>query len=510
MSGRHMTSKAAAMRKCPHIVIFTEAGKTHGFGHLTRCVALAEAILSRCHGARVNCFVRGGDLPCHLAGHRRIHIEANDWLSPRCHLSSLISFADCVIVDSYDASSSFFRRLDRLKNRKRRPIIAVINDITRPIVPADVWINPSIYGEKLAGPMNHGMVRLLGKKYILLQKPYWKVPASRIKANISRVLVTLGGTARAELLSKIFSVLDGLRFSLCVTIVCGTAPKWVSKNNLIKLNTKDFQSAAAMKKVMLKSDLCISGCGQTLHELARCGIPTIGVRLASNQRWNALHWERLGFLGKVLWERDRNFEVKLEQSFNDLLFRKRRRELAEKGTKLVDGSGALRVAKVLLALMVRLKLRPAEKNDCRVLYRWRNHPEVRKNSFQTKTIDYDSHCEWFENILHDAKVKTYVAETDRHQRVGVIRFNKSSGSFFVNVALNPLMFNNAIGFRLIKMGTENFLAECREARSVIAKIKTSNTRSQEAFRRAGYCLLKRSQKEKIVTYRFKNARRGAR
>ena len=48
-----------------------------------------------------------------------------------------------------------------------------------------------------------------------------------------------------------------------------------------------------------------------------------------------------------------------------------------------------------------LRLRRAEKEDCRFLYELRNEEEVRKNSFQTGIFSYEDHVAWFERKLEE-------------------------------------------------------------------------------------------------------------
>ena len=67
-----------------------------------------------------------------------------------------------------------------------------------------------------------------------------------------------------------------------------------------------------------------------------------------------------------------------------------------------------------------LRLRRAEKEDCRFLYELRNEEEVRKNSFQTGIFSYEDHVAWFERKLEEKNTRIYILEQDG-ERIGQAR-----------------------------------------------------------------------------------------
>jgi len=111
-----------------------------------------------------------------------------------------------------------------------------------------------------------------------------------------------------------------------------------SKNN--KLTAKE------MLNLMLESDVCISGGGQTINELARVGVPTIAICLAGNQKFNLMGWKSLGFIEDVCWDNeDESLIEEIYNSFNSLLSHKKRKKLNEIGRSCVDGQGAKNIIK---------------------------------------------------------------------------------------------------------------------------------------------------------------------
>ena len=99
---------------------------------------------------------------------------------------------------------------------------------------------------------------------------------------------------------------------------------------------------------MLKSDIDISAGRQTLYELARLGISTIGVCVAENQLGNIKGWEKIGFLEYAGFDNEDNIIVKINNLLKILENIKIRESKSKIGRKIVDGKGSLRVSNKLL------------------------------------------------------------------------------------------------------------------------------------------------------------------
>jgi spore coat polysaccharide biosynthesis predicted glycosyltransferase SpsG len=112
--------------------------------------------------------------------------------------------------------------------------------------------------------------------------------------------------------------------------------------------------------LMTTCDLAVSGGGQTLYELAACGLPTVALCLADNQRGQLA---ALADQGALLpgGARDQgglsspfaDLGPAVTQLAGDLALRQR---MSAIGQRLVDGQGTLRVADALL-----LKLKSGER-----------------------------------------------------------------------------------------------------------------------------------------------------
>lgn len=81
-----------------------------------------------------------------------------------------------------------------------------------------------------------------------------------------------------------------------------------------------------------------------------------------------------------------------------------------------------------------LRLRRAEKEDCRFLYELRNEEEVRKNSFQTGIFSYEDHVAWFERKLEEKNTRIYILEQDG-ERIGQARVDLEGQNGEISYAL---------------------------------------------------------------------------
>ena len=146
-----------------------------------------------------------------------------------------------------------------------------------------------------------------------------------------------------------------------------------------------------------------------------------------------------------------------------------------------------------------IKLTAASKGNSRVLWEWRNHPEVRKNFFNSDPVSWEDHEVWFSQKLRDPYTKIYIATCKEH-RVGVIRFEIEDKSIGVSVGLNPAFFGKGFGSAIIRYGTEKFLKEIKPGKSVTARIKKNNIASQKAFAKAGYEIAETKKEEFVYVY----------
>ena len=215
-----------------------------------------------------------------------------------------------------------------------------------------------------------------------------------------------------------------------------------------------------MKELMLNSDIAISAGGQTLYELARIGVPTIGICMAKNQEKNLNGWQMAGFIDYIGWYNNNELQFVLKQSIANLISSEERTSRSKIGKALVDGKGASRIVNVIMRKMANpkcainencgIKFRKAKRDDCYDLWIWRNHPRTRKWSFNTEEIEYEKHREWFQQKMKDKSIHIYIAENRKGEKVGQIRFEINNNTAYTNVNLNSKFLGKGFGSKIIQ------------------------------------------------------------
>jgi len=319
------------------VFIITEGGKNIGFGHITRCLSLYQAFEEK---EIIPEFVLNSDdnIEYLLKG---INYQKLNWIEKRDKLFELIKGADIAIIDSYLANSSFYIQISNLVK-----IPVYIDDNKRLDYPKGIVVNGNIHAETLNYPKKDGMTYLLGTKYTPLRKEFWEVPEKKIKEKIENIMVTFGGDDARNMTPKILRFLKKEYPKIKRNVIIG---KSFNDTNEIKreadYNTKLIYhpNAKKIKESMLESDIAISAGGQTLYELARTGVPSIGICIAENQLGNIREWEKIGFLGNAGWYNEDNIIARVDRLLKHFENIKLRETKSKIGKKFVDGKGSLKI-----------------------------------------------------------------------------------------------------------------------------------------------------------------------
>lgn len=308
------------------ILILTVGSKQVAFGHLTRCLSLYQAFVAK--GEKPEFILSGDDAASDLLSCEDYRMY--DWLGGGSELLEMVRDCDIVIVDSYLAEKSLYEKISDVSSGK----LVVIDDYNRLDYPKGVVINPSIYGDDVGYEIREGVSYLTGSKYIVLRKEFWDVPEKNIKQSVKDILITSGGVMCPDFMCKIIDPLKE-KYDFNFHII---------DTSINRLSAKDILS------LMLEADICISGGGQTINELARVGTPTIGICFYENQRMNIEAWGNTGFIDYEGWYCADNLLERIEASIKGLLPYNERIKRSRIGKAKVDGMGGRRISEFLLEL----------------------------------------------------------------------------------------------------------------------------------------------------------------
>jgi len=465
------------------VVILAEGGRDRGFGHVSRCLSFYEDFTEK--GLEATLIVNGDDsIRDFLKGKKH---RIFNWLEKQDQLFEQIGEADVAVIDSYFANRKICQEVSM-----RVHCSVYLDDTQRLDYPEGIVINGALGAEKIRYPIREGVTYLLGIEYAPLRKEFSKVPQKKIRQKVETMMITFGGDDKGmtpRILKCLIKTYPGIRRE----VVVGRGFKNI--NEIEKL--KDpltvpiyFPDAQGMKKVMLNADLAISGGGQTLHELARIGVPTIAIGLADNQLPNIKAWQKTGFVSYVGWYLEEGLLDKLKRKVDQFLPYETRKERSGRGRRIIDGKGVERaIDRIMLSLNREdgFRLREVNERDCHDLWVWRNNLEVRKWSFDRKEIDYQCHLEWFRSMAETKDSTIYVAENESSEKLGQVRFQRDkAGAAKVNINLNPDFLNRGLGNKILRKATLQYLKENQKASEVRAEILKENIVSKKAFQKAGY------------------------
>ncbi len=255
-------------------VIFTEAGKNYGLGHLSRCIALKSYLESA--DFVVEIYNRGD--------YESANAKNIKWLE---NPLPLLKGAHLVVVDSYYADYEFYDFM--IKSAK---ICVALDDFSRIRYPKDaIILNPALNAKRLYGDDIKNEL-FAGIEYGLLREEFRTKEPKTINKEISKVLITLGGNDFANNTQK---VLDAVQKELSYAQVSIVLPRYYEPLNY-GFDTQIYAnlSARELKDLMLESDLIISGGGVTAVEVQSTRTPSIALEIAPNQSYQLRQWQKVG------------------------------------------------------------------------------------------------------------------------------------------------------------------------------------------------------------------------
>ena len=326
-----------------------EAGPVTGFGHLGRCVALAQQLAD--NGVRtVFCTGATGDFATQRLATARAETAAPAGRTGSAEDAARFAEvarqagADWLVVDGYDFDGAYLSAL-----RQGPWKLLVIDDNMRlPAYPAEILVDQNFGAESLRYVLPPGGQALLGPRYALLDRRFRGAGAQKEQPQqVRRVLVTTGGTdphnLTVRMLPWLLKAAEEARFD----VVVGPASPAISSlqetaraDPRVSLHT----SPPGLFDLMRSADIAITAGGTTLWELAALGVPALVVLIADNQRPHTTAMAGQGIIRLLGWHADlteQSVTAALNSLMNDYTARS---QMSRAAREIVDGHGAERVA----------------------------------------------------------------------------------------------------------------------------------------------------------------------
>lgn len=337
------------------VLFRVDAGLHIGLGHLQRCLSLATALKT---SSAESSFLVNED---HGSGERverwgytsQTLREVPSWTTEDAKVTIETASrlgCDRVVVDSHEVPAHYLAMLT-----DSELFIIARDDLAQYIFPCQMVFNGNADARLLPYHSTNGdTVFLLGPEYAVLGPQYQETTARKVNSSVQNVLITMGGEDRYNLVPDILSLLDWMPGNFSVTAVIGPYSRNVaeveSAAEKSKRTVKLVYSPHSLRDMMVEADMAISAAGQTLYDLACTGCPTVAIKVAGNQHGQMRAFEDAGFL-RVAGNAEKDDVLPpLRDVISSLLSDpEARAAMSRVGRRLVDGQGAKRVAKEILA-----------------------------------------------------------------------------------------------------------------------------------------------------------------
>lgn len=492
------------------LVIRADANQHIGFGHVMRCLALAQAWQER--GGAVM-FVTNSDLPPAIRMRFQTHSVAYTLLEPSPHSDQQQTMAvaqqldtEWVVIDGYHFTEAY---LEALKSAGFH--ILCIDDLGQlERYNADLVLNQNIYAAGTLYPSLPPTALLLGTRFSLLRREFRDLPP--IEAPLPdfarHLLITLGGADANNVTLMVLQALAQITqvtFEV-VVVVGGGNPHLDSLQTAaaaLPHHVRFQRNTGAMASLMSQADMAVTASGSTLWEFAYLGVPCVALVTADNQRRSA---ERMHELGAVALAQ-LNVEDLSQQIIALAGSASRRGEMRSLLQAMVDGRGALRTVLAMVEWKQEASygLRLAERGDRFVLWEWANDPVTRQNSFNQQPIPWEDHVAWFTNKLQSERTRIWILEY-LALPVGHIRYDRTDeATALISFTVAPGWRGRGLGTKMLRLTAETAM-RLLEVEQVEGEAYARNTASVRAFEKAMFSLAAQKMQHDEPVYVFRQRR----
>ncbi|MEM6909587.1 MAG: hypothetical protein AAF494_13010 [Pseudomonadota bacterium] len=250
-----------------------------GFGHLSRCIALAEALrLSNTNSIFVGKFDQAAcdQLAASGFGSVNLPVPVNTDTSPRELAETLASHgADFIVLDSYRADERYLYDLASLG-----PSIVAIDDFRAlSDYPCDVVLNFTWEAPSLDYP--EGPVLLLGPQFLLARRNLVEHRARSIERDrrgpVRNLLIAIGGTDPKGIATRLIRILHELHSGLCVRVIAQSTCEIAAMMERFSPDSLVLPRQPDLSEQLMWADAAITGGGLIKYESAYMAAPAAAI-----------------------------------------------------------------------------------------------------------------------------------------------------------------------------------------------------------------------------------------
>jgi len=128
----------------------------------------------------------------------------------------------------------------------------------------------------------------------------------------------------------------------------------------------------------------------------------------------------------------------------------------------------------------KLYLRPVTNEDIKLLFDWVNDKDTRQNAFETHIITYEEHSAWFKRMMEDPEQIQYILMLGE-KPVGQVRLTIEREEADIDYSISDSERGRGYGKEIIRQIKGKVREDCPMVKTLIARVKTSNTASYHCF-----------------------------
>lgn len=335
---------------------------------------------------------------------------------------------------------------------------------------------------------------LLGPSHAILGAR-WRAAAGASRARIAaggavrRLLVSMGATDPEDATGRVLDAIDAAGLDVDVDVILGAAAPHrrriearLGGRQTLHVQPSDIVSIVAA------ADLAIGAAGSSSYERAALGVPSILVPTAANQSDTAHGFTAAGaahVVARALLDAPRDLAAEITALARDA---RRRIALAQAGTELSDGRGALRLLAAIAGTQAgrngeALQLRLAEARDADWLLELQSAPGTRRYTRHPTVPGAAEHAAWMTRTLADPERLLCIVE-HAGTPVAMVRLDRLDAGaprFEVSIAVHPTAQRRGIGKAALTL-----LRRLAAGAILDAHVHTENAASRALFATAGY------------------------
>lgn len=414
-----------------------------GYGHLMRCLTLAEYLKELGHKILFVCKKQEGSFEDYLINKGfQVHFLEEEAFD-------IYQGANWIVVDHYQLNKIWEEQV----TKEARASLLVIDDLDRAhhcdlLMDTTLGKDNSHYSN-----VNPEATIFVGGKYCLLRKEFIRLREDALFRRkqcekISKVLVNIGGTDHLGITLPIVENLQQFE-NIKVDVVLSNKSQNFFKIKDICENNEDWNIYSFVENIhslMIEADVAIGAAGTSSYERAALGLPTIMIQTAENQKFNVKAFEKYK-IAKTLSSSELD---KINSYLNYFMNADTYQSYVANAFNYIKPLGFIEILKRIHANEI-YHLKIADETDIKQVYKWQSFPGARQFSRDKTAPRYEDHIKWFESSLTNSNRKMFILQafeiplgfvrvdlTESKNEVSIIISHGHYGQGLGKVALNLL------------------------------------------------------------------------